>query len=160
MKNFLCLFLAFSMFSFPAEVSAHSYHMSFTRLEQLSKNSAMKILVRVFADDLTTALKARFSRTVKLSESQLVAKYITENIEIKDVSGKNKSLLLSKIEKKDDVVIINFTAKISEGLRGVKLQQKIFFELFDDQINQVLIKSLGNESTLEFKHGDSFKVIN
>ena len=140
--------------------TAHNYHLSFTQLEQRSKSETVAILVRVFADDLAVALKARFARTVKLSESQIVAKFIAENLVIKTSNGRNIRIFLSKIEPKADVVVVQLTARITSGLRGLKLQQKIFVEHFDDQINQVFIKNSGNESTLDFKRGDSFKVIN
>ena len=46
------------------------------------------------------------------------------------------------------------------GLHGLQLRQTILCELFDDQVNQVLIKFPDREATLEFKNGEGFKVIN
>ncbi len=153
-----CFLLMFA--GWVANANAHNYHLSFTQLEQHANSSTATILVRVFADDFEKALKTRFVGSVKLSQRQLIAGYLNEHLEIKDSRGKSKKILLTKIEQKADVFIINLTARVPEGLHGLKLRQSIFLELFDDQVNQVLIKFSGKESTLEFKSGDGFKGIN
>ena len=139
--------------------NAHSYHLSFTQLEQHANSSTTTILVRVFADDFEKVLKTRFVGSVKLLQRQLIAGYLKEHLEIKDSSGKSKKILLTKIEQKADVFIINLTARTTEGLHGLKLRQSILLELFADQVNQVLIKFSDQASTLEFKSGDGFKGI-
>ncbi len=140
--------------------TTHNYHLSFTQLEQRSKSDKVTILVRVFADDFERVLQARFSHRVKLSNRELIAKYLHECLEIKDSAGKNKKFVTGKIEQKADVVLINLTARIPAGLHGLQLRQTILCELFDDQVNQVLLKFPDREATLEFKNGEGFKVIN
>jgi hypothetical protein len=140
--------------------TAHNYHLSFTQLEQRSNSDTITILVRVFADDLTRALQARYGRPVKLSQRILFSQYLHECLEIKGSDGKNKRFVIEKIAQQTDVVLINFTVKIPTGLHGLQLRQTILCELFDDQVNQVLLKFPDREATLEFKHGEGFKVIN
>ena len=139
---------------------AHNYHLSFTQLEQRSKSDFVVIMVRVFADDFERALKSRFARPVKFSERQLISRYLYECFEIKDSSGKAKRIITEKIEQKGDIVLINLSAKLPEGMRGLKLRQAILCEQFDDQVNQILLKFPDREATLEFKNGEGFKVIN
>ena len=140
--------------------TVHNYHLSFTQLEQRSKSDTVAILVRVFADDLARALQARFVRPVKLSQRVLVSQYLHECLEIRGSDGKNKRFVIEKIAQQADVVVFNFTVKIPAGLHGLQLRQAILCELFDDQVNQVLLKFPDREATLEFKNGEGFKVIN
>ncbi len=160
MKKILCLIFILMMTSRVVSATAHNYHLSFTQLEQRSNSDRITILVRVFADDFERVLQARFSHRVNLSNRELIAKYLHECLEIKGSDGKNKKFVTGKIEQKADVVLINLTARIPAGLHGLQLRQKILCELYDDQINQVLLKFPDREATLEFKNGEGFKVIN
>ena len=140
--------------------TAHNYHLSFTQLEQRSNSDTITILVRAFADDLARALQARYGRPVKLSQRVLLSRYVHECLEIRGSDGKNKRFVIEKIAQQADVVLLNFTVRVPAGLHGLQLRQTILCELFDDQVNQVLLKFPDREATLEFKNGEGFKVIN
>ena len=126
----------------------------------LWNSDTITILVRVFADDLASALQARFARPVKLSQRVLLSRYVHECLEIRGSDGKNKRFVIEKIVQQADVVLLNFTVSVPAGLHGLQLRQAILCELFDDQVNQVLLKFPDREATLEFKNGEGFKIIN
>ena len=153
------LFLALSLFlSVPGRASAHKFHVSFTQLEYNAQAKTAEITLRVFADDLATALSQRHGKSLKLDHAAaLIAAYLRETLELKGRNGQIKKLAWIGMELKADVALLYVEAKVPEGIAGVQLRQRIFFELFEDQVNQVLLKSTGVKSSLEFKRGDGFK---
>ena len=158
---FLSLLLSFALSLFPTfTAAAHKFHLSFTQIEYNAQEKSAEITIRVFADDLENALSQRKGKSVKLDHkdaAMLIAAYLREILELKGRNGQLKKLTWVGMEPKADVVLLYVEAKLPEGLTGVQLRQRIFFELFDDQVNQVLIKFAHDKSTLEFKRNDGFK---
>lgn len=145
-----------------AHVAAHKFHVSFMQIEYNATEKTAEITLRVFADDLENALSQRTGKSVKLDHQDapsLIAAYLRETLEMKGRNGRVKKLVWIGMEPKADVALLYIEVKIPEGLSGVQLRHRVFFELFEDQVNQVLLKSANDKSSLEFKRGDNFKVL-
>lgn len=142
--------------------TAHKFHVSFTQIEYNATEKTAGIALRVFADDLENALSHRSGKSVKLDHKDapaLIAAYLRETLEIKGRNGQTKKLVWIRMEPKADVVFLYVEIKMPEGLSGAQLRHRVFFELFEDQVNQVLLKSANDKSSLEFKRGDNYKTI-
>jgi hypothetical protein len=140
--------------------AAHKFHVSFTQIEFNVAEKTAEITIRVFADDLENALSQRSGKSVKLDHKDapaLIASYLRETVELKGRNGQVKKLTWIGMEPKADVVMLYVEAKMPEGLSGAQLRQRVFFELFEDQVNQVLLKASDHKASVEFKRGDSFK---
>ena len=159
----LLLSIALSLLlPFINKVSAHKYHFSFTQIEYNAKEKAAEITLRVFADDLEAIISKRSGKPIKLDHKEaapLVAAYVRETLELKGRDGRSQKLTWIGMESKIDVALLYLEAKAPAGLSGVQLRQRMFFDLFDDQINQVLVKAGHNKASLDFKPGESFKTI-
>jgi hypothetical protein len=157
----LSLLLSVSLSFLPAvafRAAAHKFHFSFTQIEYNAKEKTVEITLRVFADDLEQALSKRSGKAVKL-EQAAVAAYLRETVELKSRDGRVKKLTWIGMEAKVDVALLYVEAKVPEGMAGLQLRQRVFFELFADQVNQVLLKSEGHKTSLDFKPGEGFKVL-
>ena len=142
--------------------SAHKFHLSFTQIAYNAQAKMVEITMRVFADDLESALSQRSGKAIKLNHKDaatLVAAYLRETLELKGRNGQVKKLTWIGMEPKADVVFLYLKAKMPDGIAGAQLRQRVFFELFEDQVNQVLLKSGSAKSSLEFKRGDGFKAL-
>lgn len=164
---FLSPFLPFSLspplpFYPSALTAAHKYHFSFTQLEYNAQEKSVEITVRVFADDLEVAISKRSGKSVKLDEKEaaaLVADYARDKIELKGRDGRTKRLTWVGMEPKVDVAFLYFEAKAPAGVVGSQFRQQMFFDLFEDQVNQVLCKAEPHKASMDFKPGDGFKAI-
>jgi hypothetical protein len=61
------------------------------------------------------------------------------------------------METKVDATWLYFEIKLPEGLAGAVLRNRIFFELFNEQVNIVNSVEGDTKIDLVFKRGDDFK---
>jgi hypothetical protein len=148
--------------SLVASAAAHKFHFSFTQIEYNAQEKTAAITLRVFADDLENALSQRSGKAVKLDHKDaaaLAAAYVRDTVELKGRDGRIKKLMWIGMETKVDVALLYVEAKLPEGMTGLQLRQRVFFELFDDQVNQVSLKAADRKASLEFKSGEGFKTL-
>lgn len=156
------LIAASPLLSFNLAASAHKFHVSFTQIEYNAQEKTAEITLRVFADDLEAALSQRSGKSVKLDHKDaatLILAYLRETLELKGRNGQIKKFVWIGMEPKADVALLYVEAKLPDGIAGLQLRQRVFFALFEDQVNQVLLKSGSAKSSLEFKRGDGFKAL-
>ena len=146
----------------PFSAAAHKYHFSFTQIEYNAKEKTAEITLRVFADDLEAAISKQSGKSIKLDHKEaapIIAEYVRAKLELKGRAGRLRKLTWIGMEPKVDVALLYLAAKLPEGLAGVQLRQRVFFELFEDQVNQVLVKAGNNQAQVDFKAGDGFKAL-
>jgi hypothetical protein len=147
---------------------SHKVHVSVTNLEFNQPKQMVEIVVRVFTDDLENALSRRAKRAVKIDlatagkDSQvveLVMVYLRSNFELKSKAGRPVALSWNGIEGQPDMFWIFVKGRAPGGLEGAQLRNKIFCELFDDQVNIVNAKHHGKQIGLMFESKDDFKIL-
>lgn len=143
---------------------AHKFHESLAQIEYNAESGSAEMTFRLFADDLEKALSKRSGKTVRLDktpdvEAQALA-YVKDRFELKNGDGQIKPFMWVGLELKVDTVWVYVEAPMPEGLKGAQIRNRIFFELFDDQVNRVHITYDGGKTDLVYKPGDqSFKAI-
>lgn len=141
----------------------HTFHTSLMQLEFDRKEQLVEISLQVFTHDLENVLSHRSGRKVSLDKSpdaaRLTLKYLNETISLRNRDGQLKPLSWVGMESQADAVWLYVETKMTEGLEGAELRDRIFFELLDDQVNLVHIKQDEKKSDLVFKPGDNFKAI-
>jgi len=145
----------------------HKIHVSVTTLE-FSPRQTVEIVIRVFSDDLENALSRRAERAVKIDPAtagkdrqvvELVMAYLRSNFELKNKAGRPVALSWNGIEGQPDMFWIFVKGRAPGGLEGAQLRNKIFCELFDDQVNIVNAKHQGKQFGLMFESKDDFKIL-
>ena len=147
---------------------SHKIHVSVTSLEFNQPRQMVEIVIRVFSDDLENALSRRAERTVKIDPAtagkdrqvvEQVMAYLRSNFELKNKAGRPVALSWNGIEGQPDMFWIFVKGRAPGGLEGAQLRNKIFCELFDDQVNIVNAKHQGKQIGLMFEAKDDFKIL-
>ncbi len=146
----------------------HKVHISVSQIEFDQARQSAQIVIRVFADDLENALSRHTKRQFKLDHFnggknreavESVMGYLSENFELKNKASRPVRLNWAGMETQVELAWLYLEARLPGGLDGVTLRQRIFCELFDDQVNIVNTKHQGKQVGLMFESKDEFKVI-
>lgn len=147
----------------PRVVAAHTFHASLTQIEVNASANTVEVGIRVFVDDLEEALTRRTGRRVRLGTTAgfdaLALDYVSASLGIEGANGKRLAFSWIGRETSVDVVWLFVEAPLNGQLDGGRLENKLFFELFDDQVNTVNIKDGERRTTLTFSTGDGAKQI-
>lgn len=158
-KIFKIVFLIATIFALPA--FAHNYHTSLTRIDFNQEAKSLEIEINLFNHDLEKVLETKNRKRVDLEKTKnidaLLLDYINENFVIRDKDGIQKKLVWVGKEIKTDLTTVFVEVLKIENYEGLKLQNKIFFESFTEQLNLVTLHSENKKIDLIFKRGDQFK---
>ena len=162
MKSILTAFIASlavcGMLSRPA--LAHKFHESLAQLDYNEEARTVEMSLRLFADDLEDSLSRRAGRKIRVDKegaAALILAYLQDAFELRNGGGEAKRFRWVGMEVKVDVVWVYVETDMPEGLEHSQLRNRIFFDLFDDQINRVNITSGAAKAYYVFKPGDPFK---
>ncbi len=112
-------------------LSMHPIHLSVTEINYNKNNKDWQISVRLFEDDLQEALQ-RFKDN-GMTENKL-SEYIQTKIMIENNGEKVRfSFIGSEIQ--EDARWSYFLGQNKNKPGKIRIQNKVFFELFDDQMN-------------------------
>lgn len=141
----------------------HDFHASLTQVEVNRGDKTVEIAVRVFLDDLEDALSRRAGRRVRLGTASnfdvLAYAYVMEGLTVRTAGGDRLRFVWIGKEPGLDVVWIYVEAPLSGELEGGTLSQTVFCELFDDQLNTVVVKDGKRNTTLTFGPGETSKPV-
>lgn len=160
-----------SAFSIP---TSHKVHVSVAQLEYNQKSQSVEITLRVYADDLENAVSQHAKRPVKIDPAtankdkrvaETILAYIRKSLEVKSKTGNPVKLNWVGMEWQVDMYWLYIGGKLpaahasANGLDGTQLRNKIFCDLFDDQVNIVNTKIREKQVGLMFEAKDGFKII-
>ena len=137
-----------------APLVAHPIHTSLAELVYDPAAKEIRISLRVYVDDLTTA-SARYSRAAS-ADSAMIA-YARAYFGVADRHGKAVSLASCGERLVGDLMWLCFRAPARSGPSGFSVAHKVLFDLYSDQINLVQASYNGRKVSLLFTKGDGFK---
>lgn len=147
--------------AFAEKSSAHNYHTSLTRIDFNKAEKSLEIEINLFNHDLERVIEVKTKKRFDLEKSKEIDKYLLEYLNetfvIKDARDSVKKLVWVGKEMNTDMTTFFLEIDNIENFEGLKLQNKIFFESFVEQVNLVTFYSEGKKSDFMFKVGDSFK---
>jgi hypothetical protein len=147
---------------------AHKFHVSVAQLEFNEKEQTVEITLRVFTDDLENALSQHTKRPIKINpatangDKQLgatIIAYLRTSFELKSKTNRPVRFTWVGLEGQGDMCWLYIEGKLPGGLEGAQLRNKIFCDLFDDQINIVNAKIQNKQIGLMFAPQDDFRAI-
>ncbi|OYT69950.1 MAG: hypothetical protein CFK52_12540 [Chloracidobacterium sp. CP2_5A] len=143
-----------------AAAAAHKFHASFATVEHNPDAQSLEILLRVFSDDLESALSRKARRRVELDRTpdaaDLVGAYARERLKLRRANGEPLRLLWVGMEQRVDMTLIYVEAPAPDGIADVEALVTVFFELFRDQKNNVSSKDAqGKRHDILFRAGES-----
>ncbi|HZS09672.1 MAG TPA: DUF6702 family protein [Blastocatellia bacterium] len=150
------------------DLKFHKFHVTNSQIEYNQTEQSAEIIVRVFADDFQSAISRHSGREVKLDRSAdwkdkakaaLILSYLNENFVLKNKAGRQVKLSWVGMEGVADMFWIYVEGKMTGGMAGAQLKNRLHCELFDDQVNVVNTKFEGKQVGLMFEPKDGFKSI-
>lgn len=135
----------------------HPLHLGVLHIDVGTAGSS-DISVRVFTDDLANALQHEFNRSVKMNYNDsatvnITDQYIRNHFTIKQ-KKKTIRLELNSVEPEEDITVFRYQAKVDQH-QSMKICCDIFFHLFNDQTNLLMIHTDGNEDGFRLTHTNS-----
>jgi hypothetical protein len=146
--------------------ASHKFHVSVAALEFNPKSQSVEVVLRVYADDLENALSQHAKRPIKLDPAkskeagEIVMSYLRGQFELRTAAGKPVKFTWVGIEgqpEQMDMFWLYFEGKLPGGLAGAQLKNRVFCDLFDDQVNIVNAKHQGKQIGTMFEPKDEFK---
>lgn len=149
--------------SMPRADAAHKFHASLTQIEVNAKAETVEVAIRVFVDDLEEALTRRTRRRIRLETASgldaLALDYVQSSLKLETPEGEGLAFRWIGKELSVDVVWLYVEASHAGRIDGGRIENALFFELFDDQVNTVNFKDGKRRATLTFSTGDGPKSI-
>ena len=137
-----------------APLVAHPIHTSLAELVYDPAAKEIRISLRVYVDDLTTA-SASYSRA-STTDAAMIA-YARAHFGVADRDGKAVPLASCGERLVGDLMWLCFRAPARTGPSGFSVAHRVLFDLYSDQINLVQASYSGRRVSLLFTNGDGFK---
>jgi hypothetical protein len=144
-----------------ALLSVHPLHTSLAEIVYNPAAKEIRVSIRVFVDDLTTATNA-YTRAHPMpgtASSVLTPTfaYAVTSFVVIDSRGHRLSFDTCGEKRVGDLMWICLRAPAPSGPVGFRVVHKILFDLYADQINIVQAAYNGKRVSLLFTRGDGFK---
>ena len=129
--------------------SAHKYYFSVTQADYDVKSKSLKMVTRVFYDDLEKVFQERYDKTIKVDKTYdqekldaYIQKYFNSKF-IVSVNGKVQKL--SYIGHKDEVdyVVCFVEVKNITNPQSIEIENTLLMDMFPDQKNVIHLQ-VGN----------------
>ena len=166
MIKFLIIFLSFislqtSFSGYEENTSVkggavHAFHTSLTEIQYNAKEKSLEISIRMFTDDLETALtKANNGQKVMIggkndNSDAVLNKYIQQHFAIITPQKQKKALTVLGKELEGDATWVYVEIPNSQDFKGNILYNNLMQEMFDDQTNLVNFIYSGSKKTYLF----------
>lgn len=143
----------------------HDFHTSLTQMHFDAKTQTVEVSVRLFTDDLETALtrenggkKVRFEGADK--PDQLLEKYIRKHFAVADSQRRPRAYTYLGYEQEADAqwIYLEMPAP-TEPFKNIVIKQDILMDLFSDQVNLVNIQYHQQKKTVVFRNNQPVQAV-
>jgi len=140
-----------------ASANAHGFHAAFTVVEADAKTGAVRVVHRMFTQDVDALIKARTNAAVTTRSGPAfdaaLQDYLRTAFTLRDGNGLAISLTWSRVTMADDLVVAYFEAAGIAPNRLV-VDSQLLMETNPDQVNTVNVTVHGDTQTAVFRDGD------
>jgi len=140
---------------------AHPLHTTITELVRDPGRSTVRATVRVFVEDLRTAVsrtaRGRSLRPDGPGWDDAVVAYATDAVALRDARGRALPLRSCGTRRVGDALWLCLRAEIARDAGVLQIRNAMLWELYDDQINIIQNVVGGARHSLLFTRGDRFK---
>jgi hypothetical protein len=133
-------------------LTAHPLHTTLTEISYRDADRSVEVSVRAFADDFHAAVGR------DLTDSSAFA-YLASVLTLSDRSGHVLRLAWCGLRQTGDLLWLCLRASAPEGLSGLRVQARLLFERYPDQINIVQASYGRRRASLLFSRGDLAKAL-
>ena len=146
----------------PPRADAHPIHSTITELVADPARGTVRAQIRVFADDLRTAvLRSARGRSLPAEGpawEYAVLAYTSSAFNLQDARGRALPLRSCGVRRTADLVWICLEAA-GRGVELLRVRNAMLCDLYEDQVNVVQSTVGGARRSLLFVRGDRFKAL-
>ena len=135
---------------------AHPMHTTVTEVVQADARGHVSIQVRVYLDDLRSAVLTRVGTA---GADSAMARYLRGTFALADRTGRPVRLTWTAAEPAGDVILFRLRGEVPGGLAGARVTNLVLCERFEDQVNVVRAEYAGRTTTLLFTRGETAKAL-
>lgn len=138
---------------------AHAYHASIMEARLNPKTGQLEVALKVFTDDLETALSVGQPRRLSLPElpaaqlTPLLAAYVRRTVSIGTRPGEALPISYVGQQAEKDAQWLYFSVKLPATARSLTLRHRLLLEQFPDQMNIVNLEAGGKKQSALFREG-------
>lgn len=144
----------------------HDFHTSLTQMQFDSKTQTVEISIRMFTDDLETALtRENGGKPVQFGSQtkpdQLLERYVRRHFVMADAQRKPRPYTYIGYEQEADAhwVYIEMPASGADTFKNIVIKQDILMDLFNDQVNLVNIQYNQQKKTVVFRNNQPVQAV-
>jgi hypothetical protein len=133
--------------------AVHPLYVSVAEINYNNSDGFASVLCKIFSDDLKLALQKQFHDVENLDDtkndkkfSSKMVDYIKNHLQLK-VNGKVVSLVFADFKKDDNAYLVNFRINNINAVQRFEIEDNIFYELYDKQIQVVYVTVNGNRKS-------------
>jgi hypothetical protein len=141
-------------------VRAHPIHSTLTELVEDRAHGALRLTIRVFADDFGLALTRASAVAVPTAGpgwDSAAARYAASVVEVRDARGRTLVLRPCGIRRTSGVLWLCLETALVASTQGLQLRDAMLCEVYDDQVNVVQGVIGGTRRSMLFVRGDGYK---
>lgn len=148
-------------------VEAHSVHQSTAEVEYNARTHKLEVSLTVFINDLELALIRQSERLMSFEKTPAkefdaeIQTYLAKMFVVTGADGKaaklewlGRELDEDTSKTRDPAVTLFFEVPLPQGVDRAMLQQAVFCDLFQDEVNLVQVRSGGRKVEMQFEKGD------
>ena len=153
MGNKVLRFLFLGFLILIAAGFSHKFYVSLVQLEFNSENEALEITMKIFTDDLEYAISGSQlsyglgTATEPPQSDSILFEYVQNNFDLK-INGQEYAPIYIGKEVEMDVTWIYIEVEGIEAINSIEVTDLMLTELFDDQVNLINLKYLGQKKGL------------
>ena len=142
---------------------AHASHVSWGELDHNPEAGTWEMALRVVPEDLEKALSRAGRETVRLGRTpdldERILTYLEKKLIARDSSGQPCSWRWVGKEHSWKEVWIYAELLCPDSLLGGEIENRIFLELDDEQVNTLVLRWRGHETTLTFHRVETRRAV-
>jgi len=159
---FMCLSILLNSFK---EIKKNGWHPLHVAVVEITYNSRDKFAIlqcKTFSDDLELALEKRYGKTDDISHPQNIMiintqmdGYIKSRLQIKINNRPMNFSFINYKESDNNSADMFFKINDVNDLQKIEISDKVFYELYDDQLQLIYITVNGNRKNNKLRNPDS-----
>ena len=151
-----------AVFATAATADAHPIHTTVAELSYNPADRAVRVTLRVFADDFGAAV-SRYTGVTPTADHRVPSadafRYVRATFRLGDRSGRLLPLVSCGERWVGEVVLVCLRSPSAKEPRGLTVLSALLFEIHGDQVNIVQTRLGGRRSSLLFTSGDRARAI-
>lgn len=133
---------------------AHPLHLSVSEASFNRETRVLEVSLRCFPDDLEAVLSKASGRSVSAADPGVLAAeaagYLRSTWRLKDREGKPAPLSWTGLDITDSHIWLFFEFPLPQGPEGAAFSLTLLQDLFDDQLNTLVLQEGGRRRTVVF----------